>query len=147
MKSLKMIYAVVLAVIYVAATTLSSLAVITCDHPHHSHTYDVVAQCGCADGHHHHNGHSTSLALGEECCNHDHTLLGEHHTQIVVEKQRGNDVMPMLYALDMPAVISESVAHNPYLPVRVEPYLDYEQLPLQAAFSRYDSLRAPPQLA
>jgi predicted N-formylglutamate amidohydrolase len=149
MKRLKMIYAVILAVIYVAATTLSSLAVLTCDHPHHTHITSEVALCLCADGHHHHHNHDhgASPALDEECCDHDHTLLGENHTQIIVEKQRGDDAMPLLYMLVTPAVIAECVAPNPYIPVRVEPYHGYEQLPLQAAFSRCDSLRAPPQLA
>ena len=149
MKRLKMIYAVMLAVIYVAATTLSSLAVLTCDHPHHTHITNEVTHCHCAGGHHHHHhdDHNSSLALGKECCDHSHTLLGENHTQIIVEKQRGDDAMPMLYSLIMPAVIAEGIALDPYIPVRVEPYRSYEQLPLEAAFSRYDSLRAPPQLA
>ena len=152
MKRLKMIYAVMLAVIYVAATALSSLAVLTCDHPHHIHIYDVVAHCDCTEGHHHHyhchhEDHSTSHAFGKECCDHTHTLLGEHHTQIIVEKQRGDDAVPMLYALNTPALIAENIYTNPYIPVRVGSYHGYEQVPLEAAFSRYDSLRAPPQLS
>ena len=149
MKSLKMIYATILVVIYVAASLFSSLAVLTCDHPHHSHINSEVAHCGCAEGHHHnhHDAHCNTLALSKKCCDHEHDLLGENHTEYIVEKQRGDDAMPLLYALVTPAIVAECVTQNPFIPVRVEPYRGYEQLPLLAAFSRYDSLRAPPTLA
>jgi hypothetical protein len=75
-------------------------------------------------------------------------LLGDTHTQFIVEKQRGDDAMPLLYALNTPLIIpSESASLNHLLPERVEPYRGDEQLPLLAAFSRYDALRAPPTLA
>jgi hypothetical protein len=142
-----MIYTVILAGIYVAATLSSSLAVLTCNHPHHSHITETHTDCSCADCHNHDKNSDCTHSLNAECCDHDHILLGDTHTQFIVEKQRGDDAMPLLYMLVTPAVIAECVAPNPYIPVRVEPYHGYEQLPLEAAFSRCDSLRAPPQLA
>lgn len=149
MKKLRMIYATILVVIYVAASLFSSLAVLTCDHPHHTHINVEVACCDCAESHHHnhHDPHCNMLALDKECCDHEHDLLGENYTEYIAEKQRGDDSMPLLYAFDTPAIVAECVIQNPYIPVREEPYRGDEQLPLQAAFSRYDSLRAPPTLA
>ena len=151
MKRTKMIYAVVMAVIYVAATLASSLAVLTCDHPHHTHTHahanDASHIC-CVEKHQHSDCTCNHASLFEECCDHSHSLLGENHTDFIVEKQRGDDAMPLVYALDIAeALIADGASTNPILPVRIEPYQGYEQLPLQAAFSRYDSLRAPPSLA
>ena len=147
MKRTKMIYAVVMAVIYVAATLASSLAVLTCDHPHHTHANDASRIC-CVQGHQHSDCACNHLSLDTECCDHSHSLLGENHTDFIVEKQRGDDAMPLVYALDIAeALIADSASTNHILPVRIEPYQGYEQLPLQAAFSRYDSLRAPPSLA
>ena len=147
MKRTKMIYAVVMAVIYVAATLASSLAVLTCDHPHHAHANDASHIC-CVEGHQHSDCSCNRTSLAKECCDHSHSLLGENHTDFIVEKQRGDDAMPLVYALDIAeALVAEGASTNPILPVRIEPYHGYEQLPLQAAFSRYDSLRAPPSLA
>ena len=147
MKRLKMIYAVALAVIYVTATALSSLAVLTCNHPHHAHASEHYEHSCCGESHAHIAYDIDVVAFNAECCDHDHSLLGENHTEFIVEK-RGDDAMPLLYALDMPAtLVAESTSLNPILPINVEPYRGYEQLPLRAAFSRYDSLRAPPSLA
>ena len=147
MKRTKMIYAVVMAVIYVAATLASSLAVLTCDHPHHAHANDASHIC-CVEGHQHSDCSCNRTSLAKECCDHSHSLLGENHTDFIVEKQRGDDAMPLVYALDIAeALVADGASTNPILPVRIEPYHGYEQLPLQAAFSRYDSLRAPPSLA
>lgn len=149
MKRLRMIYATILVVIYVAASLFSSLAVLTCDHPHHTHISGVVAHCSCGENHHHdnHDSYCNMLALDRECCDHEHDLLGENYTEYIAEKQRVDDDKTLLYAFNTPAIVAESVVQNPYIPVRVEPYRGDEQLPLQAAFSRYDSLRAPPTLA
>lgn len=143
-----MIYTVILAGIYVAATLSSSLAVLTCNHPHHSHITERHTDCSCADCHNHDKNSDCTHSLNAECCDHDHILLGDTHTQFIVEKQRGDDAMPLLYALNTPLIIpSESASLNHLLPERVEPYRGDEQLPLSAAFSRYDALRAPPTLA
>ena len=149
MKRLRMIYATILVVIYVAASLFSSFAVLTCDHPLHSHVSGEVAHCGCGERHHHnhHDPHCNMLALDRECCDHEHDLLGENYTEFITNKQRGDDDMSLLYASFTQAIVAESVIPNPDIPVRVEPYRGDEQLPLQAAFSRYDSLRAPPTLA
>ena len=145
MKLAKMIYAVILAGIYMAAMLASSLSVLTCTHPHHTHIAEAHAHCSCADCHTHGDASHT---LNAECCDHEHALLGDTETQFIVEKQRGDDAMPLLYALDISlAVAAEGTSLNHLLPTRVEPYRGDEQLPLSAAFVRYDALRAPPTLA
>lgn len=146
MKHRKVIYAVMLAAIYVAATLLSSLSVLTCSHPHHDHTTEYHQHCFCGEAHV--DGVLHIETIGGDCCDHSHALLGEHYTQIIVEKQRGEDAIPLLYALDIPAIIiAESDAINEIIPITEELYRGDEHMPLQAAFSRCNSLRAPPSLA
>ena len=144
----RVVYTVMLAVVYVAATLLSSLAVLTCDHPHHTHANAEATHCGCCAGQEHHHDVGTLLALDDECCDHEHELLGENHTEFIVEKQRGDDAMPLLYALDLSvALVAECASFNHILTPHIEPYRGSESLPLWAAFSRCDSLRAPPSIA
>ena len=147
MKRLKMIYAVMLAVIYVAATVLSSLAVLTCDHPHHTHHTTESIECSCGN-HHSVVSLDDNLAFNAKCCDHDHELLSDNHIQFFVEKERDNSAHNNSYLhLAFAAIISDAEAYDAILSAEEEPYHGYEQLPLQAAFSRCDSLRAPPQLA
>lgn len=147
MKRLKMIYATILAVIYVAATTLSSLAVLTCDHPHHTHHATESIECSCGN-HHSVVSLDDNLAFNAKCCDHDHELLSDNHIQFFVEKERDNSAHNNSYLhLAFAAIIYDAEAYDAILSGEEEPYSGYESLPLQAAFSRCDSLRAPPHLA
>lgn len=70
----------VLGAIYIVATLLSSLSILTCDH--HNHICD-----------HHGNNHSSichceGLAFEDDCC-HDHLQLSDNHDAYVVASERG----------------------------------------------------------
>ena len=119
MGRLKMIYATILAVIYVTASLMSSLSVLSCDHPHHTHHATESIECSCGN-HHSVVSLDDNLAFNTECCDHD---------------------------LAFAAIISDAEAYGAILSAEEEPYPGYESLPLRAAFSRYDSLRAPPVVA
>lgn len=147
MGRLKMIYATILAVIYVTASLMSSLSVLSCDHPHHTHHAPESIECRCGN-HHSVVSLDDNLAFNAKCCDHDHELLSDNHTQFFVEKERDNSAHNISYLhLAFAAIISDAEAYGAILSAEEEPYPGYESLPLRAAFSRYDSLRAPPVVA
>ena len=147
MGRLKMIYATILAVIYVTASLMSSLSVLSCDHPHHTHHATESIECSCGN-HHSVVSLDDNLAFNAKCCDHDHELLSDNHTQFFVEKERDNSAHNISYLhLAFAAIISDAEAYGAILSAEEEPYPGYESLPLRAAFSRYDSLRAPPVVA
>jgi hypothetical protein len=86
--------------------------------------------------------------LNAKCCDHDHELLDDNHTQFFVEKERDNSAQNISYLhLALAAIISDAEAYGAILSAEEEPYPGDESLPLDAAFLRYDSLRAPPVVA
>ncbi len=140
----KMIYAAVLAVIYVTASLMSSLSVLSCDHPHHTHHATESVECSCGN-HHSVVSLDNNLAFNAECCDHDHELLSDNHTQFIVDNERSNSAYNTSYIqLSLAAIICDVEAYDATLSVKEQPYPGYESSPLRAAFSRYDSLRAPP---
>ena len=144
MRSRKIIFATLLVAIYTAATLCSSLSVILCDHHHHHHDHTT---------HHHHNSAQEcccdGLTFEGDCCNHQHHLLGENHTDYIASTQRfdsrsSQSLMLML----MPAVLSTVVGGLDDVPtVNISSYGGDEHRPLVAAFISHESLRAPPALA
>lgn len=144
MRSRKIIFATLLVAIYTAATLCSSLSVILCDHHHHHHDHTT---------HHHHNSAQECccdcLTFEGDCCNHQHHLLGENHTDYIASTQRfdsraGQSLILML----MPAVLSTVVGGLDDVPtVNISSYGGDEHRPLVAAFISHESLRAPPALA
>ena len=151
MGRLKMVYATILAVIYVTASLMSSLSVLSCDHPHHTHHEAEHKECSCphhTDHHHDYVAQHNAETFSAECCDHDHELLDDNHIQFFVEKERDNSAQNISYLhLAFAAIISDVEAYGAILSAEEEPYPGYESSPLRAAFSRYDSLRAPPVVA
>ena len=148
MGRVKMIYATILAVIYVTASLMSSLSVLSCDHPHHTHHEAEQTECCC---HHHNSGyvaHHNAEAFNAECCDHDHELLGDNHTQYIVDNERSNSALSLSYLLlANVAIVDIAENHTTLLAATKYTYRGDESSPLCAAFSRYDSLRAPPVVA
>lgn len=147
----KMIYSTILAVIYIAASLLSPLSVLTCTHPHHTHHSAEQGQCSCGAHHDHNHDHAidcSTLSFEAQCCDHDHELLGDKHVQIVPNNERysnAQNIQHLLFASF--AILCEAECFSSALYATEFMYGGDEQLPLQAAFIRYDSLRAPPVLA
>lgn len=150
MSRAKMIYATILAAIYVAASAMSSLSVLWCDHPHHTHHEEEQTECCCC----HHDdvnlliAHADTATYDAECCDHSHELLGDDNAQYVVDNERDNSVCSLAnLLLTSVAIVDTTGAINTHLTATERLYRGDESLPLSAAFSRYDSLRAPPALA
>lgn len=147
MRQMKMIYATLLVVIYITASLMSSLSVLCCDHPHHSHHDMELVECCC---HHHSDSDAIdheALAFNAKCCDHDHELLGENHTQYIVENERDNSAQTIWNILLTSIVLDDDEGCGVSLLATKTQYGGDESLPLRAAFSRYDSLRAPPAVA
>jgi hypothetical protein len=152
MSRLKVIYATILAAIYVAASLLSPLSVLACDHPHHTHHANhsaaVEVHVGC-----HCHSHVAVAECGTEtlngvCCDHSHELLSDNYTQFIDSTERGSSVTISLYLLSISvAILGDMLEHNPMLLATEARYGGDEALPLRAASSRYDALRAPPTFA
>ena len=147
MGRLKVIYATILAAIYVAATLLSSLDVLICDHPHHTHHVSESVECSCHEHHHVATAHAKQ-SISAECCDHEHELLSDNHTQYIVSNERSNSALGISYLLlTSVAIVADVEGYSSMLSATEVEYRGDESLPLRAAFSRYDSLRAPPSFA
>ena len=147
MGRVKMIYATILAAIYVAASLMSSLSVLCCDHPHHTHHVTESVECSC--GNHHSVVSSDDIhAFNEECCDHEHVLLSDIHTQIIPDNERDSSALNISNILLASVAIIDITGNDNTLLLATEEFSrGDEALPLRAAFSRYDSLRAPPVVA
>ena len=131
------IYAFLMVAVYTAATLLSSLSLITCDHHHHHEYHSCKSEC-CAH---------ISNTIASDCCSHDHPILGDNHTDFI-ESRNDSRTASALSLLTAPAVIT---------PVNKElslySYAQYERLEFRDigtpsdSYSRGVSLRAPPTLA
>lgn len=144
MRGLRVIYATILAVIYVTASLLSSLDVLTCNHPHHHHHHAEHTECTC----HAHSAEHGIVAFSSECCDHEHDLLGDTHTAIIVEKEGSdsNELQPITLDLTE-ALLASSISLDIIAEEHEYYYIGYESAPPCAAFTRFDALRAPPVLA
>lgn len=145
MRGLRVIYATILAVIYVTASLMSSVDVLTCDHPHHHHHHHAEhTGCEC----HAHSCYEGVVVISAECCDHEHDLLSDTHTAFIVEKEGSDttDLQPI--ALDLTeALPALSISLDTIAQENEYHYIGYESAPPCAAFTRFDALRAPPALA
>lgn len=130
-----------LAVVYISASLVSSLSVLTCD-GHHSHAAELCSHdehCGC-----------DAPAFSEDCCCHHHLTLEEIQNHYAADMQRSNDsryVVLQLLSLNAALIPSTDSGladcHVIYLPRSGGD----EDAPLQTAFISTRALRAPPVLA
>ena len=128
--------------IYIAASALSSLSLLVCDHHHpfhqHHHEHHHDASCSC----------SGDTLIGD-CCNHVHPVLGENHTDYITSTKRGDTRLAEECNIVVDyALLASVISELPYIeqPLVAIGYGD-EQKPLQAAFLSAESLRAPPYFA
>lgn len=138
MKLRQRIYAMLMVVIYITATLLSSLSILTCNHQHHSHevcTHQESCDCG-------------ALSFNHVCCDHHHPVLGDNYTTYLSGQQRGDSRMLTGLFMLLPAVLP--VACGELSPVEGEVLCqcyDIGTQPLPPEFISCEALRAPPVLA
>ena len=147
MKLRRMIYTMILAVIYITATSMSSISILSCDHHHHqhhhSHSTSVEYHCSAC------GGHSNTVAIADVCCDHDHPQLGDNHTDYFVNNERNDSrVITALSLLTAPAILAEVYGDFDIYTSSISP-LTYgdEASPLRVATVGTKALRAPPTLA
>lgn len=141
MKRMRLIYAMLLAVIYITATSLSSISLLTCHHHHHHHNHHHANTCDKECCHDH-------VAISDICCDHDHPILGEHHTDYIVSTERSVLASSKVLSLMLsPALLGEPFSHQVWYdsPI-ISQYPGDEAVPLLAAIHRSEALRAPPAL-
>ena len=131
------IYAFLMVAIYTAATLLSSLSILTCDHHHHDH-HTCKSECCCAH---------TGTTIAKECCDHHHPILGDNHTDFI-ESRSDSRIAAALSSLFAPVVVT-SVSEE----LSLHSFAKYERYELRDIgtpsdfYSRSFGLRAPPALA
>ena len=138
MKRMRLIYAMLLAVIYVTATSLSSISLLTCHHHHHHHHANTCDKECCHD----------HVAISDICCDHDHPILGEHHTDYIVSTERSILASSKVLSLMLsPALLGEPLSYKAWSdqPI-ISPHPGDEAVPLLAAIHQSEALRAPPTL-
>ena len=129
------IYAFLLVAIYTAATLLSSLSLLTCDHHHHHH----VCKSECCT----HIG----TTIAKDCCDHNHPILGDNHTDFI-ESRSDSRTAAALSLLVAPMVVP-SLGEE----LSLYSYAQHESFELRDigtpsdSHSRCFGLRAPPALA
>ena len=138
MRLLKMIYAMVLAVIYVTATAMSSLSVFACDHDHLHHT-------GQAHDHHCHccqHNDRVDEAFG---CDHHHDLLGDTITEYIASGARSTlRSESATHITDYATITTSTIDVAPVTIYITAHSLGYEATLPRAAVITHESLRAPP---
>lgn len=135
------IYAMVMVMIYIVATTLSSASLLICDH-HHAHVHHT-SEChkvGCT---------CHGMRIAADCCSHHHPILGDNHTDYIDVSQRNDSRQAMALALILlpallPTVGGEQLAIEPS---QLQLWHGDEAEPLRAAYISTAGLRAPPVLA
>ena len=74
--------------------------------------------------------------------------MSDNYTQFIDSTERGSSVTISLYLLSTSvAILGDMLEHNPMLLATEARNGGDEALPLRAASSRYDALRAPPTFA
>lgn len=147
MKQRRLLYAFVLAVVYITATAMSSISIITCDHQHHHHHEHHVHKHneGCCNE----GCHCNDLTIGEDCCSHHHPILGDNHTDFIASSERNDSRASLLLTLILsPVLLTDEYATDPInsTPLR-GPTQGDEATPLLAALIETGGLRAPPVMA
>lgn len=130
------IYAFIMVAVYTAATLLSSLSLLTCDHHHHHH-HSCKSEC-CAH---------VSVTIAKDCCDHHHPILGDNHTDFI-ESRTDSRTAAAFSLLIAPAILTSVSAEQ-----SLYSYAQYERVELRDigapsdSYSRSLGLRAPPALA
>lgn len=145
MRARRKIYAMLMVAVYTVATLLSSVSLLLCEHHshHHSHRAEKHHSCHCncsAQG---------DIAFAEDCCNHQHPVLGDNHTDYIAASQRSDSRASQAVMLILaPALCSNVLDEQPRLYVGTL-HICYgdETEPLRAATTSPWGLRAPPALA
>ena len=134
-----------MAVVYITATSMSSLSIITCDHHHHHHHEAHEHHDGCSHDH----CHCNDLTISEDCCSHHHPILGDNHTDYITSSERNNSRTYLLLALILsPTLIGEEYISEPaHFTTLHGPTSGDEATPLLAALTKSWGLRAPPAMA
>ena len=148
MKLRRVISARILAVIYITATSMSSISILSCDHHHHHHhhvAHSPIAEhhcpaCGC---------HVDMVTIGDDCCDHHHPVLGDNHTDFLVNNERYDSrIITALSLLTAPAILAEVYGDVDIYAPSLSPLIyGDEASPLRVAAVGTKALRAPPALA
>ena len=134
------VYAFVMVAIYLVATLLSSLSLLTCDH-HHPHHHTCKSEC-CSH---------VGVAISSDCCNHEHPVLGDNHTDFISKSYRSDSRVSAYMVLAWvlaPAMTSAIVGEQTLYERNL-----FDSGQLYTIGSEQDShvlglsLRAPPMLA
>jgi|GEM_PF-2559839 len=138
MQSMRKIYALLMVAIYIAASAMSSISLLLCEHHHCNHTHS----------HHEPTCVCQGISLEEDCCNHIHPVLGDNHTEYIASSQRNESrIIDQSDILSSYALLSASVE---VVTIHTEPtaIIDYgdEATPLRVAHLSTQGLRAPPAL-
>ena len=137
----RFIYAMTLAVIYLTASTLSSVSLLLCDHHHiHQHTECEHSEaCSCGD----------VVAFNQDCCNHEHPTLGDNHTDFIISELRDSNRNSEALQLTLIALAAGIVPNTLEPLIEVGDHLGFldEATPLRVAYLSCETLRAPPAVA
>ena len=130
------IYAFLMVAIYTAATLLSSLSLLTCDHHHHHH-HSCKSEC-CAH---------VGITIAKDCCDHNHPILGDNHTDFI-ESRSDSRTATALSLLVAPMVITSIDEElSLYSFAQYESFEPRDIGTPSDSYSRSIGLRAPPTLA
>jgi hypothetical protein len=135
------IYAFLMVVIYTVATLLSAISLMACDH-HHAHIHHVThcSECCTCNG----------VTVAQDCCDHEHPVFGENHTDYIDSSYRSDSRMSALTLMSMfaPMVLTTISGEQP-----IHSYAHFEYGSLDdvgrpsAALASCRLLRAPPVMA
>lgn len=135
------IYAFLLVVIYIAATSLSSISLLLCEHHHHHHHHATECHkegCTC---------HGQLFKIG--CCDHQHPILGENHTDYIDSSHRSASrtlqALPLMLAHVVVATLDGEQSLYQYTLFEREPVAQIGSI--RPPHTLVAGLRAPPYLA
>lgn len=127
-----------LVAIYIAASAMSSVSLLLCEHHHCNHTHS----------HHEPTCVCHGISLEEDCCNHIHPVLGDNHTEYIASSQRNEsriiDQSDVLSSYALLAAMVEVVTLDSESTATID-YGD-KSSPLRVAHISSKGLRAPPAL-
>ena len=135
---MRKIYALLMVAIYIAASAMSSISLLLCEHHHCNHTHS----------HHEPTCVCHGISLEEDCCNHVHPVLGDNHTEYIASSQRNESrIIDQSNVLSSYALLAATVV---VVTIDSEPtaIIDYgdESAPPRVAYLSTKALRAPPAL-
>lgn len=134
------IYAFLLVVIYIAATSLSSISLLLCEHHHHHHHATECHKEGCT---------CHGQIFKNNCCDHQHPILGENHTDYIDSSHRSVSrtlqALPLMLAHVVVATLDGEQSLYQYTLFEREPVTQIGSI--RPPHTLVAGLRAPPYLA